>query len=275
MIRKAVSFFFLSAVCAAFAQDPGYLELVRMEAELNSLFNRLYADSLSSTAPVLDQIGKIMPEALALDGAMNYAWTGLDRIGVVTSDDDRIRVFTWHIMDDQDQYRYFGYIQVENRKDRTRVVELKDNQKPQRNLTNLDQSPEDWYGKLYYQIITQKHRRNTFYTLLGMDFNTSLSTIKTVETLTLQRNRPKFVKGMFIFGNSRMDRVVLEYSSQVTISVRYDPAIRMITFDHLEPLHPIYRNNYEFYGPDGSFDGLEFTDGVWIYQRDIDARNRD
>jgi hypothetical protein len=59
------------------------------------------------------------------------------------------------------------------------------------------------------------------------------------------------------------------------MTVRYDESIGMITFDHLAPLHPIYRNNYEFYGPDGSFDGFEFTDGVWIYQKDIDARNLD
>lgn len=275
MIRKAISFFLLWMVCSSFAQDPGYLELVRVETELNTLFNRLYADTLSSKEPVLDQIGEIMPEALALNGAMNFPWTRLDRIGVITSEDGRVRVFTWHIMEDQDHYRYYGYVQVENRKDRVRVIELRDNLDPQRNLTNLEQTPEDWFGKLYYQVVTQKHRRNTYYTLLGMDFNNSNSTIKTIETLALQRNKPRFTKGMFLFGDSQMDRIVLEYSSQVTISVRYDPAIRMITFDHLEPFHPIYRNNYEFYGPDGSFDGLEFRDGVWIYQRDIDARNRD
>ena len=49
----------------------------------------------------------------------------------------------------------------------------------------------------------------------------------------------------------------------------------MITYDHLEPLHPIYRNNFEFYGPDGSIDGLEFKEGTWVYQKDIDARNPD
>ena len=73
----------------------------------------------------------------------------------------------------------------------------------------------------------------------------------------------------------RVDRLVLEYSKQVAISVRYDELTDMITFDHLVPFHPIYERNYEFYGPDGSFDGLEFSDGIWIYQDDIDARNLD
>jgi len=72
-----------------------------------------------------------------------------------------------------------------------------------------------------------------------------------------------------------VDRMVFEYSSQVSMSVRYDPGLKLITCDHLEPLHPIYRNNFEFYGPDGSFDGLEFHNGAWYFQIDIDARNLD
>jgi hypothetical protein len=156
-----------------------------------------------------------------------------------------------------------------------RVYALEDNLKPQRNLQVLEQSTEDWYGKLYYQIISEKHKRKETYTLLGMDFNDTRSTIKTIETISLQRNKPRFEKGQFQYGNSYLDRVVLEYSSQVSISVRYDKGISMITYDHLEPLHPIYRNNFEFYGPDGSIDGLEFKEGTWVYQKDIDARNPD
>jgi hypothetical protein len=164
-------------------------------------------------------------------------------------------------------------MQVNIKRDQVRVFQLTDNLKPQRNVVRLDQSVENWFGKLYYQIIEEDYKRDTYYTLLGMDFNDSRSTIKTIETITLQRRSPKFENEMYLYGNTRQDRMVLEYSAQVSLSVRYDPSIRMITFGHLEPLHPIYRNNFEFYGPDGSFDGLEFKDGSWVYQRDIDARN--
>lgn len=255
------------------AQDPQYLELVKKESELSSLFQILYSDTLSASEPVLKQIRELMPDVLAMEGAMEFPWRKLDRIGVITSEDGKLRIFTWHVMEDPDHYKYFGYIQMNQKRDQVRVIELKDNLKPQRNLTRLEQSPEDWFGKLYYQIITETYRRETFYTLLGMDFNDSRSTIKTIETITLQRKSPRFEKGMYLVGNVQQDRMVLEYSSQVSISVRYDPSVRMITFDHLEPLHPIYRNNFEFYGPDGSIDGLKFTDGSWVFQRDIDARN--
>jgi len=255
------------------AQDPGYLELVKKESELRALFQSLYSDTLSAPEPVLERIREIMPEALSAEGAMDFPWSKLDMIGVINSEDGMLRIFTWHLMEDPDHYRYFGYIQMNQRRDQIRVFELKDNLKPQRNLIRLEQTTEDWCGKLYYQITTESYKRETFYTLMGMDFNDSRSTIKTIETISLQRRKPRFEKEMYQVGNIQQDRVVLEYSSQVSISVRYDPSIRMITFDHLEPLHPIYRNNFEFYGPDGSYDGLKFTDGLWVFQRDIDARN--
>jgi hypothetical protein len=257
------------------AQDRAQLELVKEEAELKALFQMLYSDTLSSSSPVIDQILTMMPVALNMEGAMDFKWERLDRIGVINSEDGHLRIFTWHVMEDPDRYSYYGFIQIKDKRDRIRVIELQDNRKPQRNLRILDQSAEDWYGKLYYQVITEKHKRKSYYTLLGMDFNDTRSTIKTIEAISIQRNRPRFEKGLFLYGNQHLDRVVLEYSSQVSMSVRYDRGINMITFDHLEPLHPIYRNNFEFYGPDGSFDGLEFSDGVWIFHQDIDARNSD
>ncbi len=263
----------LSLTLLSQAQDSAYLELVKQESELRSLFRILYSDTLSAPGPVLGRIREIMPVALSAEGAMDFPWSKLDMIGVITADDGRLRIFTWHIMEDPDHYSYFGYMQMNQKRDQIRVFELTDNLKPQRNLTRLEQTTENWYGKLYYQITSESYKRETYYTLMGMDFNDSRSTIKTIETISLQRRNPRFEKNMYLVGNTQQDRMVLEYSSQVSISVRYDPSIRMITFDHLEPLHPIYRNNFEFYGPDGSYDGLKFTDGIWVFQRDIDARN--
>ena len=92
--------------------------------------------------------------------------------------------------------------------------------------------------------------------------------------MVIHRNQLLFEKDLFFNGKDRMDRMVLEYSTQVAMSLRYDPDMDMITFDHLVPFHPIYNGNYEFYGPDGSFDGLEFAAGTWIFREDIDARNQ-
>ena len=264
-------FFFQAAMI--WAQGPEYLDLLKSEILLEDLFVQLYSDSLSDREQVLTTILDIMPDALAKEGAMDFPWTGLSRIGVVTSDDQMIRTFTWHVTDDPDHHRYFGFIQVGQKKGKSKLYALVDNGLNQRGVTKLDQSPEDWYGKLYYSIITSTHKRKIYYTLLGMDFNDTRSTIKTIETLSIQRSQPRFAKELFFNGRDNQDRLVLEYSSQVAISVRFDPGMDMITFDHLVPFHPIYENNYEFYGPDGSFEGLQFEDGTWILRTDIDARN--
>jgi hypothetical protein len=263
----------LSHAAIVSTQEPGYLDLVKSEILLEDLFVQLYSDSLSDREQVLTTILDIMPDALAKEGAMDFPWTGLSRIGVVTSDDQMIRTFTWHVTDDPDHHRYFGFIQVGQKKGKSKLYTLVDNGLNQRGVTKLDQSPEDWYGKLYYSIITTTHKRKTYYTLLGMDFNDTRSTIKTIESLTIQRSQPRFAKELFFNGRDNQDRMVLEYSSQVAISVRFDLGMDMITFDHLVPFHPIYENNYEFYGPDGSFEGLQFEDGTWILRTDIDARN--
>lgn len=257
------------------AQEPDYLEFVKAESRLRELFTRLYSDSLAEVDPLLDTIQKEMTEALAREGSLDFPWSRLDRIGVITSEDNEVRIFTWHVADDADHYRYFGFIQIGMRRGKSRLYPLKDNGKPQRGVVRLRQTSEDWIGKLYYQVVTNRYRRQTYYTLLGMDFNNSLSTIKSVEVITIQRNNPHFERSLFAKGADFQDRILLEYSSQVAISVRYDRRTDMITFDHLVPFHPIYENDFEFYGPDGSYDGLEFSDGTWIFREDIDARNVD
>ena len=275
MTRFTIFFCTLLIPLVLWAQEPEYLEFVKSETRLQQLFSRLYTDSLSDVDAVLDTIRIEMTEALSMQGSMDFPWMRLDKIGIITSEDNRLRIFTWHIMDDFDHYRYFGFIQVGMKKGKSRLYELKDNNKLQRGVMKLDQSREDWYGKLYYQVLTNQYKRKTYYTLLGMDFNSSRSTIKSVEVMALQRNAPHFERSLFFNGRDKVDRLVLEYSSQVAISVRYDQGTDMITFDHLVPFHPIYENNFEFYGPDGSIDGLEFSGGIWNYQDDIDARNLD
>ena len=275
MCRSALFLILVFAFVQVEAQMPEYLEFVKSEDRLNELFQGLYADSLSDADVLLDSIRKEMTEVLSMDDSMEFPWKRLDRIGVITSDDRKMRIFTWHVMDDYDNYRYFGYIQIAMKKGKVKLFELHDNKEAQRGVMKLEQSDADWYGKLYYQIITTRDRRKTYYTVMGMDFNDSRSTIKSVEVLEIHRNSPRFVRSLFFKGSDFVDRLVLEYADQVAISVRYDPGLRMITFDHLVPFHPIYKKNFEFYGPDGSFDGLEFSGGRWLYREDIDARNLD
>ncbi len=196
-------------------QEPEYLKLVKAESHLHTLFNTLYSDSLTAAEPLIEEILSIMTGALAMPGAMEYPWSRLDRIGVKTSEDGLIRIFTWHVMDDPDTYRYFGYIQLAQKRGEVSLFPLMDNFRPQRGVYRLEQSAEDWYGKLCYGIITSSVKRKTYYTLLGMDFNNSRSNMKFVEMMVIQRNKPQFVRNSFSNGKDVVDRVVLEYSNYI------------------------------------------------------------
>jgi len=98
--------------------------------------------------------------------------------------------------------------------------------------------------------------------------------VKTIEVISIQRGKPVFRDEQFLLGGTVEDRIVLEYAADLAATVRYNEALDMIVYDHLAPLHPLYHGNYQFYGPDGSYDGLKFTEGIWVLEEDVDARNQ-
>ncbi len=44
--------------------------------------------------------------------------------------------------------------------------------------------------------------------------------------------------------------------------------------DHLAPLDPSYEGNRSYYGPDFSYDVLEFNKGKWVLEENVELRNR-
>ena len=112
MARFAFIFISFLIPLSLAAQEPDYLELVKAETRLQVLFTQLYSDSLSDKELYLDTIQREIFESLSMQGAMDFPWSRLDRIGIVTSADHKLRLFTWHMEDDFDHFRYFGFIQV-------------------------------------------------------------------------------------------------------------------------------------------------------------------
>ena len=47
----------------------------------------------------------------------------------------------------------------------------------------------------------------------------------------------------------------------------------MIVFDHLSPRSDSQKGQFQYYGPDMSFDAFVFEKGKWTYKKDVDARN--
>ena len=68
---------------------------------------------------------------------------------------------------------------------------------------------------------------------------------------------------------------MFEYSSEVTMSLRYEKDRDMIVYSHLGARQEgnLLEGQYQFYGPDGSYDALVHKKDKWITVEDIDARN--
>jgi hypothetical protein len=257
------------------AQDKtSYLELAKAESQLQSMFSQLYGQEMPGSQLALYQsIDSLFSSALELPGSYDYTWSKLDQVGKLESEDGLIKVFSWLYRVSPDDFRYSAYFQVRNRQD-TVLFRLRPAAADNIHAKDFDQTVEHWDGKVYYDLVTRDYKRKTFYTLLGADFNNTKTSVKTIEVMTIQRGKPVFRDDQFLLGGTVEDRIVLEYSAELVATVRYNEALDMIVYDHLVPLHPLYHGNHQFYGSDGSYDGLRFTDGIWVLEEDVDARNQ-
>lgn len=266
----------LLAMLPAFCQEKAaYLDLVKAEAELKSLFEILYNEEiLGSNQDVFQRVDSIFFEALKQPGSFNFPWNKLDKIGKLESEDGLLKIFSWLYMVSRNEYKYCAFIQVNSGKDESEVYKLLSSEDDNIHSEDFQQKTDKWHAKIYYDIVVKSYKRKVLYTLIGADFNTSASTLKTIEVLSLNRGKPVFRGDQFLVGGKVKNRIVLEYSADLAASVRYNKDMDMIVYDHLSPLHPIYTGNYQFYGPDGSYDGFKFEEGIWVYEEDVDARNR-
>jgi hypothetical protein len=170
--------------------------------------------------------------------------------------------------------KYFGFIMYKKSKGKTLVFELNDNRQAINVPIKELLGNSSWMGALYYSLIEQVYKGRTYYLLLGFDFNNIFSSKKIIEVLTFGKDyKPIFGSNIFKVGVDVLSRVVFEYSARVTMTLRYIPESQTIVFDHLSPSSPDYADNYQFYGPDFTFDGFKYEKGYWIYVRNLDMRN--
>jgi len=257
--------------------DPDLSSITSAEKKLREYFlmlqpenNDVIKDSVNNV------ILKVFQECLASPVSFFYPWPELDMIGKVKSEDNRVKVFTWHIQKNDNTYIYYGIIQHRipgrRKEDNISVFLLNDLSSSQKNAELLELSTDTWYGALYFSASMHTHRRKTWYSLLGFDFNDNFSNKKIIEVLHFEQDKPVF--GAEIKTETEtVKRLIFEYSSNVVMALRFDDNLKQIVFDHLSPIESIFKGMYRFYVPDGSYDALKFRKGSFSLEKDVDARN--
>jgi len=251
--------------------------LKRLQSTL--FFSKKEAERFEANKKFIAIWNRIIPDEKSFD----YPFDSLKEISRLTSPDKKFRIVTWNLMKNDGTHGYFGFIQVHNRKTQktglfkkttTEAYEyfvLSDKSVSVKNPENYVSDPGKWFGMLYYDVIQE----DEYYTLLGWDGNDKVSQRKFIDILTFKSDgTPVFGKDVFKFPGKFAKRVMFEYSSEVAMSLRYHPNRGQLVFDHLAPRtpDPTLEGQYQYYGPDGSFDALTQKKGKWVFEGDVDIR---
>ncbi len=217
----------------------------------------------------------LLEAALNHDESFNYPFSALHQsVGFIKSDDGLIRIINWNIEYEDFSMNYFGFIQKWNpRTKKTELIELVDNPMTLSPRTDLVLDPSDWYGALYYQIVTKSKGNKIYYTLLGFDGHLGSSNIKVIDVLTFSGNKAKLGAPIFNTKEGVKKRVVFEFSEKATMSLKFETRYDRIVFDHLAPESPNLKGFYAYYVPDMSYDAYVFTKDKWLLKEDVIAVN--
>lgn len=251
------------------------ISLSVVEDSLKALMNIVYSDTTTSIKEKSNiNLIDFLKKTLTNKAAFDYPFDSLKHIGRIISKDKKIRIFTWNVPQPNGYQVYYGFVLVKGSKGKVQLHELKDNRKSITNPIKDILGVHNWMGTLYYSIDDITYKGQTYYILLGLDFNSLFSSKKIIEALTFGKEmQPIFGSNIFMIDNTLLSRVVFEFSARATMMLRFIPESKTIVFDHLSPSRPDFAGNYQFYGPDFTYDGFRFEKGKWMYVRDLDLRN--
>lgn len=269
-IKFAIIFLLISVNSNAQTADNEVLEDL-----IQSLFNKvIFSKNDEEKLNYNNRIEKAFAQVLSTKTSFEYPFDKLKHISKLSSADGLLRIITWNLPYTNGTYKYFGFVQIKLNDNDISLVKLNDNSKeiltPQSKSLNKD----NWYGALYYKILTNKYKNKTFYTLLGWDGNDNFTNKKIIETLVIKRQKLQFGRPIIKMGKKTHNRIVFEYSKQAKMMLRYDEKKGIIVFDHLAPSLKKFEGQFMYYGPDLSQDGLKFVDGNWILSQNLDMRNK-
>jgi hypothetical protein len=257
-------------------------ELYSNETVLKSLFDSLFTrDStryLKNDAEKIylnDTIQKLFCNTLNISNSLSYPFDSLKHIGKLYSNDKNVRIITWNTKFKDGSFKYYGFVQFKNNKKNTIVTSvLTDKSDSITNPENIILSNRNWFGALYYQLYDYTYSGKNYYVLFGWDGNSYYTNKKIIDILSFNNSgKPIFGKSVFKTEKKTYKRMIFEHSLKTSMTCKFNKDIDAIVFDHLSPPKSSQKGQYQFYGPDGSYDGFQLNKGKWIFVSDIFVTN--
>lgn len=275
VIYLAIALLFISTLSfAQHSDDSGNQKALRMyEDSLVKLGRRFINDTDDLVRKEANY--KFIPtlvSALKVNNSFRYPFDSLKSVTIINSPDNRFRILSWHVMNLDGSYRFYGTVQM-NTGDKLVMYPLEDYSPMLKNPEDSITDNHKWLGAQYYKII-KVDAANPYYVLLGWKGNTVRSNKKVIDVLSFNRdNKPQLGLGVFEGNGKTRKRVVFEYTRQASMLLRYVPEQNLIVFDHLIAPDPKLKDRPDMFGPDLSYDGYRLKGGKWVFVDNLDMRN--
>jgi hypothetical protein len=215
----------------------------------------------------------LFDSTLSLPGSFKYSYSKLTTISFLTPEDQSFRIVTWVVPLLDRTYRFGGLIQ--RKTDSIPAVNvLYEPTEPIDFITERELRTDEWYGCLYYEIKTFKHRKTHYYALVGWDGNNASSNKKYLDVLRFDEKKGWiFGEKIFETKKKKQTRFILEYKEDAGVTLSYNKKEKMFVFDHLIPIDGAPVGMYQYYVPDFSYDGYRFKKGKFILVENIQVTN--
>ncbi len=170
---------------AQHSASPGTQKLKAYQDTLKDLSFKMVNDSLEPQRYNASyKFIRTLVSALKTPYSFNFPFDSLKSISIQPSSDKRFRIFSWHVMNADGSYRYYGTVQMNNPDGKLQMFPLVDYtsefKKPADSVTTNDK----WYGAQYYRIISVLNNVKTpYYILLGWKGNNVKSTKKVIDVI--------------------------------------------------------------------------------------------
>ncbi|MCB0820338.1 MAG: hypothetical protein KDC13_06915 [Bacteroidetes bacterium] len=190
-------------------------------------------------------------------------------VSAVRPDDNEFLLITWNVPLQSGKVANHGFlVDKEKRSHELNDVKSQISKPEQQRLLR-----GDWYGVLYYQVKKFRHRKSTYYVLLGYDAADSYTTGKVIDVLSFTKNGEPVFGAPLFSGKRTQKRVLFYYREGASFSLRFDKQGGGILFDHLSPIEAAVSGDAAFMAPDFTVDAFNWKKGRFNYLQNIDARN--
>ncbi|MFK7756530.1 MAG: hypothetical protein AB8B53_06310 [Flavobacteriales bacterium] len=221
-----------------------------------------------------EDLNTLLRSELIHSHVYDYPFSKVKKMAILRPEDNAFVLFNWNVPLSNGVNKFYCYVlQSDKNSDSNKLTEFKKASREERKMDNRYLDVDQWYGCLYYDIITVKKNKTPHYTLLGYSPFSKASTKKYMDVVTFTNDEVRLGAPIFKTEKGVKKRVIFEFSAEVSMTVRWQEKSNRVILDHLTPRSPEMEGNYMFYGPDGTFDAYLLKKGTWEFQGGVDFQS--